>query len=1107
MLFPLKQPAVLWLFGLLFCLQISAQNRPGNRIKTGETGSFPLQNYTSRIYNALPQNWALLQDRRGVMYIGNNQGVLEYDGVHWRLISVANETNVRTLCMDSTGRIYVGAFDEFGYLLPDESGKMQYKSLVQHVPKDDRGFGDVWISVAAKDGIYFQSSGRIFRWDGQNIRSWKAETSFHRMYLVNGHIFVRQREIGLQELFNETIISFKGGEVFKDESIDGMLPFGVKASGAPSDNILICTRKQGLFVMKPSPREMVDRGGPPYILEKFKTQVDPFLFNNIAYHLLKNGPLYSIATATKGNVILDPDGNLVSYLDKNNGLQDESIFSQFADASGNLWLATSNGLSKTNLNSPVTKFSDQTGLNGTVQDVIRHNGSLFAATSLGVFRLQHGYIEDGERFSDASFEKLAGINEECWDLLSFHSGSHSMLLLVTSASVSLIDDQFSKKEILACKPWSIYQSRSDSMRIYIGLENGLASIYWNGSQWQKEVNPEVITESIQTIREDKDGTIWLGHTQGLLRLNFNKPGFRREIRAGDYTLAKYDTTHGLAEGDVKPFEVEGRIIFGTSEGIFTYDGKKFTPNSFLGDVFASGTHQIHRMAPDPVSGNIWMETYITKTGKFDFGYLQKENDGKYHWVTRPFLPYTDEIMHSIYHDRDGVTWFGGASGLYRFDSQRFNNDSLKFHALIRKVIIGKDSALFNGTFFDSLGTSVLTQNASLVMDLPFSLNSMIFEFSAPNFLNERFDMYQYYLEGFDEEWSSWKPETKAVYTNLPEGNYRFMVRARNMFGQESSQAVYEFTILPPWYRTWWAYVLYVLASIGFIYAVVTYATRGLKAIIRERTAEIVKQKEEIEYQNRNITDSINYAKRIQEAILPPYEIMRSRFPESFILYQPKDIVAGDFYWFSEKDRKFMVAACDCTGHGVPGAFMSLICHSLINEVVMEKSISEPNKVLDELKKGIIKSLGQKGQEGEQKDGMDMALVSLEVIIEDKKPVHKLAYAGANNSLYMVRKGELIELNADKMPIGIYMGMERPFSKKEMILEPGDTIYLFTDGYADQFGGDQGKKFTKKRFKDKLIQIQGESLKTQRETLKQTLIGWAGSQQQVDDVLVIGIRIP
>jgi hypothetical protein len=186
--------------------------------------------------------------------------------------------------------------------------------------------------------------------------------------------------------------------------------------------------------------------------------------------------------------------------------------------------------------------------------------------------------------------------------------------------------------------------------------------------------------------------------------------------------------------------------------------------------------------------------------------------------------------------------------------------------------------------------------------------------------------------------------------------------------------------------------------------------------------------------------------------------------------------------------------------------MSLIGYSLLNEVLLEKHFTYPANALDAMKKGIIKSLGQTGQEGEQKDGMDMSLVSLEVVLDGKKMNHKLSYAGANNPLYLLRKGELIEFNADKMPIGIYLGIERPFTNKEMILEPGDTFYMFSDGYADQFGGAKGKKFTKKRFKDLLVSLQSQPMNKHKAILETTMDEWLGNEQQIDDVLVIGIRI-
>jgi serine phosphatase RsbU (regulator of sigma subunit) len=631
-------------------------------------------------------------------------------------------------------------------------------------------------------------------------------------------------------------------------------------------------------------------------------------------------------------------------------------------------------------------------------------------------------------------------------------------------------------------------------------------MYWDGNKWHDEGSIPEIKESIHTIREDKNGSVWLGHSKGAINISFkNIKGIRKNSDTQFYSSTKYDTLSGLPDGDIDFENVDGKIIFLTTKGIYNFSSGKFSPDVSFGTQFANGSRYIYRIALDKQSHNIWLETLITQKNKLEFGFLKKEKDGSNSWNHGDFLPYSDEIINAIYHDGNGITWFGGAAGLFRYDANVKERNS-QTSSIIRKVITGKDSVIFNGTFFDSSATSSLIQNQSLKPVLNFSNNSVIFEFSTLDFINEASEQHQYYLDGFDSRWSSWRHETKAVYTNLPVGKYTFHVKGKNIFNEESKEAVYEFIILPPWYKTWWAYLLYFLFSAGFIWGVVTFFTRGLRRIILERTAEVVKQKEEIEYKNRNITDSINYAKRIQEAILPHYALMRSRFPQSFILYRPKDIVAGDFYWFAEKEGKFIVAACDCTGHGVPGAFMSLIGYSLLNEVLLEKNFTNPANALDSMKRGIIKSLGQTGQEGEQKDGMDMSLVCLEAMNTGNAGNKKLSYAGANNPLYLLRKGELIELNADKMPIGIYLGIEKPFTNKEIILESGDTFYLFSDGYADQFGGAKGKKFTKKRFKDLLLSLQSQPMNKHKMILETTMDEWLGNEQQIDDVLVIGIRI-
>ena len=303
----------------------------------------------------------------------------------------------------------------------------------------------------------------------------------------------------------------------------------------------------------------------------------------------------------------------------------------------------------------------------------------------------------------------------------------------------------------------------------------------------------------------------------------------------------------------------------------------------------------------------------------------------------------------------------------------------------------------------------------------------------------------------------------------------------------------------------------------------------LEEKVKERTAEIQAQKEEIEAQRdsiqeqrnilsdinkslqkayleieeqkKHIEDSIHYAKRIQNAILPPQEYVEKLLPEAFIFYRPKDIVSGDFYWVTHKHNKTFIAAVDCTGHGVPGAFMSIVGNNQLNYAVNVKNASTPHKILDALNEGVTKSLRQTRISSSVKDGMDIALLSID---HDKKVVE---YAGAYNPLYLVRDGELIQYKADKFPIGGYMGEKlKTFTRNEIEVKKDDVLYIFSDGYADQFGGPRERKFMVKKFRELLLKIHDEPMQEQEEILNQILEDWRGDVQQIDDILVIGIRI-
>lgn len=282
--------------------------------------------------------------------------------------------------------------------------------------------------------------------------------------------------------------------------------------------------------------------------------------------------------------------------------------------------------------------------------------------------------------------------------------------------------------------------------------------------------------------------------------------------------------------------------------------------------------------------------------------------------------------------------------------------------------------------------------------------------------------------------------------------------------------------------------------------------RVLEQKVNERTEEVVRQKEEVERQSRkvvelykNVTDSIRYAKRLQDSILPPERRIRELLPDSFVYYRPKDIVSGDFYWVDRVDGRISFAAVDCTGHGVPGAFMSLIGHNGLNQAVRERGSGRPSEILKVLNKLAFNALHKDRDEFLVRDGMDMALCNYD---PDRRV---LEYAGANSPLYIVRDGEVLKFQPDKRPIGSFELEGQDFTDHRILLEQGDMVYIFSDGYADQFGGPKGKKFLYKRFRDLLVEVSRYPAERQSGMLEEAFRGWRGVHEQVDDILVIGMR--
>lgn len=271
------------------------------------------------------------------------------------------------------------------------------------------------------------------------------------------------------------------------------------------------------------------------------------------------------------------------------------------------------------------------------------------------------------------------------------------------------------------------------------------------------------------------------------------------------------------------------------------------------------------------------------------------------------------------------------------------------------------------------------------------------------------------------------------------------------------------------------------------------------ALEQDLITKISEQRDKIQHQQKELAESLKYASSIQSALLPDLRYFKKLFPENFIMFKPRDIVSGDFYWYGRKGSRVAVAAADCTGHGVPGAFMSMLGISFLDEIV-SKGVPSANSILNRLRENVMKALHQTGEVGEHKDGMDIALC----VIDLEKM--EMEYSGAFNPLYLIRKGVLHETRGDKMPIGINAVVEKSFTNHCIKLKQGDLIYLFSDGYADQFGGPYNKKFKYNPLKELLVKISKKPLEAQKKDLERSFIKWKADCEQLDDVLLIGLKI-
>ncbi len=831
-----------WLLNILFILTFYAASAQSE----SEEGLPFITNYLSKTYQALPQTWCIQEGESGIMYFGIQSYILEYDGLKWRKITVGNSpsTVVRAMPKDKNGVIYYGAYGDLGYLGKDSLGQTKTISLLDEIPKANRNFLDIWSAYAGNDGIYFQSREYIFRISNNNstdkrvVKVWKPQTKFMYSFYVDGDYYVHQQGLGLYKMIKDSLVLVPGSEFLGKERMQVMLPYPPGPNN--EKQYLIGMFYSGLYIYN----------GKTF--RPFSTKADPvFKTGTLLYKglELKNGE-YVLLTTGKGFVIIDAAGNLIEKINRDVGLQDESIYNSFIDSRGALWLALDNGISRVEISSPLTKFALQSGIGTGVLTMRRFKGTIYLGTTNGLLQ-----FDSTKKF----FDPVPGIPQN--QIFSLLPDGNELLVAgdglfaIKDKKANIIRPSVSGDLTLS----GLYIPRKNRDLLFGGGPFGtVVFTRKNGDQPGKEPTPwhfagyvPGVTEQIWSFSENSSGKIWAGSANGIVYRITAAIDEAGNLDKTKTVVETFSAKQGLKDAVGTVITIKGKSYFNADTILYTFDDQqnRFVPDYTFGK-FPKGSSASQFAIEQDSSGRVWIrvgrETLLATpkpTGGYTLDYSQLK-------------PVAEFTVQDFYPEKTGILWLCTTDGLIRYDENLEKGFDESFQTVLRHIEAGKRSISVD-----------YTSNQKPV-SISYKNNTLRFEYAAPFFEQEEKTQYQTWLEGFEKGWSDFDNNYYKEYTNLPSGEYHFHVRAKNVYEKLSKEAIFSFTIYPPWYFTWWAYVLYALAAFLIIYLFISWRIRKLK----QQHAELEKTVEERTSQLSQRVGELSVINSVQEGLVAQMNI-------------------------------------------------------------------------------------------------------------------------------------------------------------------------------------------------------------------------------------------
>ncbi len=1078
----------------------------------------PLLTHFSQNRDIENQNWSICQDTDRIMVFANRKGLLSFDGQEW--IPSRIQITPYTLRMNPYNKvIYVGGENNYGFIYKDEKGLYRYKSL-----SGDSAQTGMITRITFNDSLVLfigDNSVSSYNFEKKSLsQQFVADDGypFTGSFLKGGNIFINVAGRGLYRIDSDTLFPIVTGYITANTEILFSLPY--------DRNRIILGFNNGKL-------SLFD--GIKYY--NYPVKDDGYIIENIlAEGITAGDSLYVFSTLNGGAVVVEKyTGNVRYTINNQNGLPDDEIFAMGSDDSGGLWLSHYFGLTRADLELPVRNFGIYPGLTGNLAASLSYNNHLYVATTEGIF-----YLADEKNYTEIEVlrrglsESTATVQEPPKEitaplipplkqentrkgLFTRIFGRKEMVDVKTRGNSSLPVQSNSKQIVIRDIPAEIYGTEkikklksidyvyrkisgvNEKCRQLVPSENGILAATNRGLYVIRNHTALLLVPDryINFITwQPVDGAYAVGASDGYFMVKYLNSKWSvsypdRSFRDQVYSITMTGNNILWIGGDNKAFRVEqasGKVSYKSYEVENSFSQRYFIDN--INDsifLFTESSINVYDQKSDSFVAHSETGEYKYPVTNFPLAFSQEK------WIypqsgnqieTRDLsvLKLFDDVA-SVYYD-DGKMWvIDGTDNLFSINCREVPYKNLPDDLIVKKVSDEK------GTIFNI---------SNIVFERGY--NTINFDVVVPSYLNRDIIEYQYYIDKVMTEWSPWS--TRASYSRgVPRpGTYELLIRARDMWGQEGEPVRMKFTIKAPYTRTTIFYVTIILSFLAVFFSIIRFREQQLQETNRKLEEKVSERTAEIEAQKEEITSSITYASRLQMAMLPVSHIFADSFSDYFIIFKPRDIVSGDFYWIGEDTNNVYFTVADCTGHGVPGAFMSTLGVSILNEIMTHNKDLKANELLNLLREKIKLLLHQTGKAGEAADGMD---ISLCVMNKDRR---HLQFAGAFNPLFINTGGEIREIKADRMPIGIHYGDEASFSNHEIRIKKGDVLYLLSDGLTDQFGGPDGSRYKKVRLIRLLSRINEYPLSDQKKMIELEFLKWKSSNEQVDDVTVLGVRI-